>query len=177
MQEQNISKQPQSAEPAILIHSAGLSAEARQMLDAVARRAYEIFESKGRIGGRDLENWFEAESQLFGRSPIDVKETADGVTVLADVRHFSPRDLEVDLEPRRVTIIGKHQSQSGQPGGGSSAQATNLLLRRLEMPMEIDTTNATASLNRGVLQLDVKKLPQAKAKGAQAGAGSSRNVA
>ena len=110
MQEQDMVRQ-QVAEPPIVIKTTGLSVEAREMMNSIARRAYEIFESKGRARGHELENWFEAESELFERTPVDVKESLEGVTVLADVRRFAPKELEVDLEPRRVIIIGKHQER------------------------------------------------------------------
>lgn len=32
--------------------------------ELIARKAYELFEKSGRIAGRDLENWFEAEHLL-----------------------------------------------------------------------------------------------------------------
>lgn len=32
--------------------------------DAIARRAYEIYESRGRIDGRDVEDWLQAEREL-----------------------------------------------------------------------------------------------------------------
>jgi HSP20 family molecular chaperone IbpA len=111
MQEKGVVRH-QTTAPPIVIRTTGLSDEAKEMLDAIARRAYEIFEAKGRARGHDLENWFEAESELFERTRVDVKETPEGLTVLADVRRFAPKELEVDLEPRRVTIIGKHQSQT-----------------------------------------------------------------
>jgi HSP20 family protein len=163
MQEQNLARH-QTTEPPIVIKSTGLSAEAKEMFDAIARRAYELFEAKGRVRGRDLENWFQAESELFERTPVDVKESPDGLTVLADVRRFSPKELEVDLEPRRVTIIGKQQSQAErktETGFVSEKRATRLL-RTLQLPVEIDTRNATARLKRGVLELDVKKAAPAK---------------
>src|ERR1700747_3898353 len=111
MQEKGVVRH-QTMEPPIVIRTTGLSVEAKEMLDAIARRAYEIFESKGRARGHELENWFEAESELFERTPVDVKESLEGVTVLADVRRFAPKELEVDLEPRRGVIIGKHQGEA-----------------------------------------------------------------
>jgi hypothetical protein len=38
--------------------------------DAIARRAYEIYESRGRIDGRDVEDWLQAEREL---TPITAK--------------------------------------------------------------------------------------------------------
>src|ERR1700752_4661570 len=160
----------QTTTPPIVIRTTGLSVEAKEMLDAIARRAYEIFEAKGRARGHDLENWFEAESELFERTRVDVKESPEGVTVLADVRRFAPKELEVDLEPRRVTIIGKHQIQAERKTeiSRSSEKRTTRLLRSLELPVEIDTRQATARLKEGVLELDVKKVPAGKGRAAQA---------
>ena len=158
MQQQELARQ-QAAEPPIAITTTGLSVEAKEMFDMIARRAYEIFESKGRIRGRDMEHWLEAEAELFDRTPIRVKESRDGVTVFAEVRGFTPKELEVDLEPKRVTIIGRHQSQTEQRTNAnrSSQTRSTRLLRTLQLPVEIDTHHATARLQKGVLELDVRK--------------------
>lgn len=146
-------------EPPIVIRTTGLSVEAKEMLDAIARRAYELFEAKGRLIGHDLENWSEAESELFEPTRVDVKESPEGLTVLADVRRFAAKELEVDLEPRRVTIIGKHQSHAERKTDTSysSENCSTRLLRSLWLPVEIDTHHASARLKKGILELDVKK--------------------
>ena len=169
MQEKGVVRH-QTAEPPIVIRTTGLSVEAKEMLDAIARRAYEIFEAKGRARGHDLENWFEAESELFERTRVDVKETPEGLTVLADVRRFAPKELEVDLEPRRVTIIGKHQSQAERKTDASylSEKHTARLLHSLQLPVEIDTHRASARLKKGILELDVKKALAEERKTSQA---------
>jgi hypothetical protein len=33
----------------------------------IERRAYELYERRGREHGRDQEDWFEAQSEIFGR--------------------------------------------------------------------------------------------------------------
>ncbi len=156
MQEQDFNK-PQTAEPHIMIRTQGLSIEARELFDSVARRAYEIFESKGRPIGRDLENWFQAEAELFERAPLRLAQSDDEVCVLAEVRNYAPRELEVDLEPRRVTIIGKQGSGTlRKPDAGVVAEKSKLLLT-MQLPVEIDPQRATAQLRRGILELDIKK--------------------
>jgi len=158
MQEREMQKHRGSEAP-IVIKSAGLSSDAKEMFDMIAKRAYEIFESKGRRSGRDMEHWLQAEEELFDRKPINYKESPDGVILLADVTGFSPKELEVDLEPKRVTIIGKHQGQSEQSStsGAVIEKRSTRLLRTLQLPVEIDTRRATARLNGGMLELDVRK--------------------
>jgi HSP20 family molecular chaperone IbpA len=173
MREQDMDKQ-QTMEPPIAIKTTGLSAEAKQMFDLIAKRAYEIFEAKGRAKGRELENWLEAEGELFERTPINVKESGDELTVLADVRGFTPRELEVDLEPKRVTIIGKHDNQADRRTETNISPETRAtrLLRSLQLPVEVDTRHATARLRRGVLELDVRKAMATKRNSTQGAPGS-----
>lgn len=149
----------QVTELPISIKTSGMSRDAQEMLDMIARRAYEIFESKGRTDGGDMDHWLAAEAELFDRTPINFKESRDGLTVRADVRGFTPNEIEVDLEPQRVTIVGRHQSNSNGKidFGGSAESRSTRLLRSMELPVEIDTRRASARLDHGVLELDMKK--------------------
>lgn len=149
----------QATELPISIKTSGISADAQKMFDMIARRAYEIFESKGRTGGRDMEHWLAAEAELFDRTPINFKESRDGLTVRADVRGFTPNEIEVDLEPQRVTIVGRHHTQfdGNAERGHSTESRSTRLLRSMELPVEIDTHRASARLDHGVLELDMKK--------------------
>lgn len=164
MYEQNVVRH-QTTEPPIVIRTTGLSVEAREMLDAIARRAYNIFEAKGRIKGRDLDNWLQAEAELFEGTPLSIGESQDGVTVLAEVRDFTPKDLEIDLEPKRVTIIGRGRPRVEQKAGTSTdtQKPTVRLLRSVQLPVEIDAAHATARLKGGVIELKLKKAMPEKA--------------
>ena len=42
--------------------------QVEKTIDALARRAYEIFDGNGRIFGRDLDNWLQAERELLAKS-------------------------------------------------------------------------------------------------------------
>ncbi|MEJ2007937.1 MAG: DUF2934 domain-containing protein [Acidobacteriota bacterium] len=57
----------------------------REMQEMIAHRAFELFERGGRIFGRDLENWFRAESELLRPVNISVEETDEGLEVQAEV--------------------------------------------------------------------------------------------
>jgi HSP20 family molecular chaperone IbpA len=158
MQEQNVARN-QIAEPPIVIKTTGLSAEAKEMLDAIARRAYEIFESKGKVKGRELDNWLQAEAELFESAPLNIGQSRDGVTVLADVRDFTPKELEIDLEPKRVIIIGKSHNQAAREAEARSAAQRHKIrmLRSVQLPVEIDASHTTARIKDGVLELKLRK--------------------
>jgi hypothetical protein len=44
--------------------------------DDIERRAYELYEGRGREDGRDLDDWLQAESEVRNEEPDDVRKTA-----------------------------------------------------------------------------------------------------
>jgi HSP20 family protein len=158
-------------EPPIPVKTTCLSVEAKEMLELIAKRAYEIFESQGRAKGRDLDNWLQAEAELFRPMPIDIKVSPEGLIVRAEVAGFTPRELEIALEPRRLTIVGKRHTQTKRKTerGVSSRKSSTRLLRTLQLPIEIDTHHATAGLKRGILEIDAKRALVEESKSIQVG--------
>ena len=157
-----------TTQPPIVIRSRGLSVEAKELFDAIAKRAHEIYESKGRVRGHDLDNWLQAETELFGQTLVSVKDSPESLTVLADMRNLTPKELEIDLQPERVTIIAKHQNQKEVRTVISKEESSRRLVRSLQLPVKIDARHAAARLNNGILELDLKKATAAKVKRAQA---------
>ena len=96
---------------------------------------------------------------------LNIGESQDGVTVLAEVHDFTPKDLEIDLEPKRVTIIGRGRPQVEQKAGTSAdtQKRTVRLLRSVQLPVEIDAAHATARFRGGVIELKLKKAMPGKA--------------
>jgi len=158
MAEHEVSKNQPIAAP-VEIRKMGLNPDAKVMLDRIAHRAYELFEFHGRTRGRDLDNWIAAETELFRPAPFKITESREGLKVEIDVRGFMPNELEVDLEPRRVTVIGKHHKGDSHKmtDGTVSEEHYSHLLRCLRLPAAIDTLHATASVNRGILQVGLRK--------------------
>jgi len=63
-----------------------------KVYDQIANRAFSIFENDG-LFGRDLENWFKAETELFHPVHVNVAEAEGTVTVKAEVPGFEIKDL------------------------------------------------------------------------------------
>jgi HSP20 family molecular chaperone IbpA len=76
--------------------------------DEIARRAFAMFERDG-FFGRDLENWFNAEEQLVHPVHINITDSENALHVQAEVPGFEPKDIEISLEPTRLTISGNLQ--------------------------------------------------------------------
>src|SRR5436190_9791149 len=90
------------------------SQRSKEIYDSIARRAFEIFESSGRVSGRDRENWLKAEAELLHPVHLDIAESDETVTVRAEVPGFSAKELEIRLAPRRLAITGKRQTKQEQ---------------------------------------------------------------
>lgn len=131
----------------------------QRMYDSIARRAFEMFERNGRPFGNDLEDWLQAESELLHPVHIEMAESDDGLHVEAEVPGFGPKELEVRVEPRRLTITGKRESKEERKTKKTiyKEQCSDEILRVVDLPAEINTEKMKATLENGVLRLEMPK--------------------
>jgi HSP20 family protein len=158
-----ISKQPESPAPLKLVPPTDLFKRAEQIYEKIARRAFEIFESNGPSPGHDLEDWFKAESELLHPVHVDVAESNGDLTVRAEVPGFAAKELEVSVEPRRLTITGKRETKGERKDKKTvyTECSCDQLLRVIDLPAAVETEKAEAILKNGVLELKMPKAPQA----------------
>jgi len=131
---------------------------------AIARRAFEIFEGKGRWPGRELDDWLRAESELLHPMHLELMESDNHVTVRAEVPGFSAKELEINVEPRRLTISGKRETKDEAKKGSTvySELCAGEILRVVDLPTEVDISNAAATLKDGILNIKMTKTPTPK---------------
>lgn len=137
-----------------------------RMHDEIARRAFQMFERDG-ASGRDLENWFNAEEQLIHPAHVNISESDAALHVLAEVPGFEPKDIEISLEPMRLTISGKKESNQEQQEKGKviyKELCSSQLLRVVDLPVEVDPEKTKATLKNGVLELEMPKAQKSMAK-------------
>lgn len=131
--------------------------------NALARRAYEIFEGNGRAFGRELENWFQAEKELLHPVPVNITESDESFEVKAEVPGFNEKEIEIGVEPRRVTITGKRETKKEETKGKTvcAESCSDEILRMVDLPAEVATDKVTATLKNGVLELALPKVAKA----------------
>ncbi len=137
---------------------------AQEINDLIARRAYELFESRGCMPGHDREDWVRAESELLLNVPMDITETETELTIRAEVPGFSERDLEVRVAPRSLCITGKRQQASEQKEGKTvySERCSDQIFRVLDLPSQIDPDRVNATLSGGILEIKLLKVGMGK---------------
>jgi HSP20 family protein len=136
------------------------------IFDSITRRAYELFDGNGRWPGNELANWFQAESELLHPVHLELSESDDRFTVRAEVPGYTTKDLEIKIEPSMVTIAGKRECTKDEEQRGKrihSERCSDQILRAVELPADIDTSKAAATLKDGLLTIDLPKAPHAKA--------------
>jgi len=136
----------------------------QHMYDSIARRAFEIFDRNGRFFGNDLRDWFQAESELLHPVHIGLTESEEGFNVQAEVPGFSPKELEVSVEPRRLTITGKRETKEERKTKKTlyKEQCSDEILRVVDLPAEINTEKVKATLENGILSLEMAKAAPVK---------------
>ncbi len=134
--------------------------------DEIARRAFDLFQTDGAFG-RDLENWFNAEEQLVHPVHVNISESDAALNVQAEVPGFEPKDIEISLEPTRLTISGKRESNQEQKEKGKVIYrelCSSEMLRTIDLPVEVDPEKTRATLKNGVLELEMPKAQKALGK-------------
>jgi len=130
------------------------------VFDDIASRAFQIFEGNGRIFGHELEDWFKAERELFRPVSTELTESDEAFALKAEVPGFSEKELEINVEPRRVVITGQRESKTKEEEKGKtirSEMSSDQVLRIVELPVDIETNKVTATLKNGVLTLALPK--------------------
>ncbi len=151
-------------EPTRPIRYASLFDQMEETFNALTGRAYEIFESNGHAFGRDLENWFQAEKELLHPVPVNITESDESFEVKAEVPGFNEKEVEIGVEPRRLTITGKRETKKEEKKGKTvcAENCADQVLRMVDLPAEIETGKVTATLKNGVLELTLPKVPKAQ---------------
>ena len=125
----------------------------------IAKRAYEFFDGRGRQFGHELEDWLRAEDEVLRRVPVEVRENARQLVVLAEVPGFTVNDLRVAVEPRSLVISGKAEEQRDERDERTvyAECCSRQFYRSLDLPAEVDPAKATATLKDGILEVDLEK--------------------
>jgi HSP20 family protein len=131
-------------------------ADMKHMFDDIACRAFEIFDANGRRVGYDLDDWHQAEAELLHAVQVDLADVDDALTARVEVPGFSEKDIEVAVEPQRLTIGGRRESWEERRKGKTLHQ----FYRAMDLPAEVDPTSGAlnATYEHGVLTLTLPKM-------------------
>jgi len=128
---------------------------------------------------RDLMNFSRALDQLFDdatfrplawggvaatRLPLDVRSTEDAVTIEAALPGVRPEDVEITVHQDNLTISVREQAERETKEGERVYRELRRSSgsRTLTLPTGMDTDNASASFENGMLRLSIPRAEAAR---------------
>jgi HSP20 family molecular chaperone IbpA len=148
-----------------------------EIQNAIARRAYELFEGHGRTNGHDIDDWIEAKVEVVRAYRHDLKESAGAIVFEAELPcSFTTDQLHVSVEPRRLMLSG--ETELDVIRGGDTPAHTEKRTQRIfgveELPVDVDPSQAAANLKGDLLEVVMPRVavdnkPNGKSKAASSG--------
>lgn len=128
----------------------------KEVSAALAKRAFEIYESRGGNAGHELEDWQLAEKEILQPLCCGLLESKDRVTVSAFCSSCGAKDLEkieVCVEPHRLILVGTRPLRHGS---GENMKD----YRVLDLKEEIDpsSTEVMMAQHGALLEVRIRKL-------------------
>jgi HSP20 family protein len=152
-----------STVPVHTIHEGGITLpffiEVQRVFNQIRERAYSLFEQKGAVPGRDIDDWLEAERELTWSPPAEIAEVGNEFHIRIAVPGFDQDDIEITVLAGTIIVSAKAEKKRELancsvylPGLGARR-----LFRRLDLPAPADVEKITARLEKGVLAIIVAK--------------------
>jgi len=134
--------------------------------DAVRQRAHELFENRGGEMGRALDDWFNAEREVFGWTAAELSEKENAYEVTFALAGFDARDVQITATQNEIIVSAatEEERKVEQDKVLWSEFGAKDVCRRFELPGPIDTDKVTATLDKGILRIKAPKAIAAKEK-------------
>ena len=127
--------------------------------DAVAWRAFQMFEQQGSVPGHDLEHWQRAYEEAVRQLDCGVIVQDHRVCLTADASVFDDGPIEIYVAPRRVTMCGFDRARRPipEPPGQPARPRRDWIFRVHPFDVDVDPNEVTARFNGPVLNLYLGK--------------------
>ena len=109
---------------------------------------------------------------------MDLVETDDHFVLRADLPGLSEDDIKIELEDGTLTVSGdrKAEHESKNEGYYRVERAFGSFSRSLTLPQGVDPEAVTASFDRGVLEVRVRKPEQRKPRRIEIGGAAQQTI-
>jgi len=131
--------------------------EAGEVMEAVRRRAYALFEQRGSLPGGELDDWLRAKGEIVFVPQAEVKETAKSFSVKMAAPGFAADDFDVIASPQELRVEAKTERRPV----ASEGYEPRFLCGRFDLKAPIRTEKVTARFDEGVLTVQAPKKVQA----------------
>jgi HSP20 family protein len=144
--------------------------EMAQRFEEIERRAYELFEKRGRENGHELEDWLHAEHELLGWPAGELAEKDGAYEMRISLPGFEAKDVEVTATPNEIVVHAASKGEKKEEKGNVlwTEFGSRDIYRRFEVPKSINADKVTANLENGLLRIKAPEVANPKRSAAQA---------
>ncbi|HLH69477.1 MAG TPA: Hsp20/alpha crystallin family protein [Candidatus Dormibacteraeota bacterium] len=98
--------------------------------------------------------------------PVDVTESEEAFTIHAPVPGFQPEEVEVTFSDGTLTISARHRQPEGEPSLNYVRRELphGDYVRQLTLPGEVRSDEIKATIEHGMLRVEVPKVPRPQPK-------------
>ena len=139
--------------------------EIARRFEAIERRAFDLFEKRGREVGHEAEDWFKAEHELLGYAAAELSEKDGTYEMRIALPGFEAKEVEVTATPSDIVVhAATKQEKRGEKDNVLWTEfGSNDVYRRFELPNSIVADKVTANLENGLLRINAPEIAKSKA--------------
>jgi len=123
-------------------------------------------------------NWLNSGQDSPLSVALDVHETETGYELQASLPGVSPDDIDIQVDRETVTLRGKSASAEEKQEGRNyiyRERRSGAFFRTIRLPEAVDPDKVEATLDHGVLKVQLPKLSQARQRRVQVRSGSNQS--
>ena len=133
-------------------------AEFEEISAKIRDRAYQLFSDRGFQGGRDFDDWLEAERLICWPTSELVEHDKD-FTIDVALAGFEPEEISVTATPSEIIVKAEHEEKKTDEKAVThfSEFRSSKALRRFTLPEKVSADRISAKLQNGILEIQAPK--------------------
>lgn len=160
-----LSIESRAGSPVRVVSAAGPLEDQKQFNQLVNSCAYLLYVNGGCRDGHAMDDWLEAEARVLcseAQVPVGFIDLDDVLEVKASVGDIRAEDLEVSVEPFRLTIRGDRGKSERAQSWAPIGEEPHPIFKILSLPVEVDPARTIAELAHGMLRVLLPKAAKAR---------------
>lgn len=136
-----------------------------QINSMIAKRAFELYEHRGKAPGKAVDDWLKAEHEILHWCRHDLRDSGNSIVLRAEIpSSYKANELQVSVEGGYLMVSGEREVEVTCANGREirTESQPQRIFRSHELPTGVDPSAATAVLKNDVLTVKIPKISQPK---------------
>lgn len=136
-----------------------------KLQDAIRERAYHISMARDSDQGDSMADWLDAQLELVTPIELEVKEQKKNIVVEGNLKGFSPKEIEIEVESDILKVFGSHtESDTNKKGDATESTSESVYFyQSVHLPTAVDLDESHVQLfKNGKFKVTLPKKKAAK---------------